>query len=309
MKELELTNQLGHDIVVWMENKYAVTTQKQRRAYLKKLFAEYPKLNQENLKKIMRNVKYQHQKACLVMINNYCYDNNIPFSIRIPSIKKQDTKMPTILSSGEIELLIKASPKPYDLAIRCIFNFGAGLRISEIIKMKWDDIRWIDWLKNQEFYGVALIKSGKGSKDRVVNIPKNLMKDLYEFAKQSKVLNEFRIPTGSSIFSFGSLTKTATEKLSSFQPKDERLKAEYVQAKYNWFRYNILQKHCEKAINKKIKIHSLRHSRATYLHEYENVPIEDLQILLGHKSLNTTMIYVNVNPRSVFEKLKETKEI
>lgn len=243
------------------------------------------------------------------MINSYCYDTNIPFSIKIPSIKKQDTKMPTILSSAEIELLIKAAPKPYDLAIRCIFNFGAGLRISEIIKMKWDDIRWIDWLRNQDHYGVAVIKAGKGSKDRVVNIPKLLMKDLYDYAKEQDVLNEFRVPTGSSIFSFGTLSKKTTEKLQGLDSRNEMLQAEYIQAKYNWFRYHVLQRHCEKAINKKIKIHSLRHSRATYLHEYEKVPIEDLQILLGHKSLNTTMIYVKVNPLSVFEKLKETKEI
>lgn len=258
MEELALTNELGSNIVVWMQNKYALTTQKQRRAYLKKLFLEHFVLNQESIKKIMRKVKYQHQKACLVMINSYCYENNIPFSIKIPSIKKQDTKLPIILSSAEIELLIKAAPKPYNLAIRCIFNFGAGLRISEIIKMKWDDIRWIDWLRNRQ-YGVAVIKAGKGSKDRVVNIPKNLMQDLYEFAKEQDVLNEFRVPTGSSIFQFGSLSKKAIEKLQGLSSREEKLQMEYLQAKYNWFRYNILQKHCEKAINKRIKIHSLRH--------------------------------------------------
>lgn len=309
MDELKLTDELGRNIIAWMQNKYAVTTQKQRRSFLKRMFKQYQTLNQETLKAIMKGVKHQHQRACLVMIEEYCTDNNISFNLKIPSVKKQDAKLPTILSSAEIDLLIKATPKPYDLAIRCIFNFGAGLRISEIIKMKWDDIRWIDWLKNKDSYGVALIKAGKGSKDRVVNIPKNLMKDLYEFAKQQEVLNEFRVPTGHSIFSFGSFTDKKTAALQGLNPKDEKLQMEYVQTKYNWFRYNILQKHCEKAINKKIKIHSLRHSRATYLHEYEHVPVEDLQVLLGHKSLNTTMIYVKVNPLSVFEKLKETKEI
>lgn len=309
MDELALTNELGYNIVNWMRNKYALTTQKQRRYFLKRLFKQYKTLNQNNIKTIMRGIKHQHQRACLVMINDYCDENNIPFNIKIPSIKKQDAKLPTILSSSEIDLLIRSTPKPYDLALRCIFNFGAGLRISEIIKMKWDDIRWIDWLRNQESYGVVLIKSGKGSKDRVVNIPKNLMKDLYDYAKQQDVLNEFRIPAGSFLFTFGSFTEKKTASLQGLTPKDERLQLEYIQTKYNWFRYNILQKHCEKAINKKIKIHSLRHSRATYLHEYEKVPIEDLQVLLGHKSLNTTMIYVKVNPLSVFEKLKETKEI
>jgi len=309
MKQLELTDELGKNIVVWMQNKYAVTTQRQRRLYLKSIFSKYKILDHDTLRKIMRGVKYQHQRAALMMINKYCYDNDIPFNIRIPSVKKQADKTPTTLTPGEISLMIKSSPKPYGLVIRCIFNFGAGLRISEIIKLSWDDIRWIDWLRNQESYGVAQIKSGKGMKDRVVNVPKKLMKDLYDYAKEQNVLNEFRVPTGKSIFSFGGLSKTAIRKLTGLSPKDERLKAEYILAKYNWFRYNILQKHCEKAINKRIKIHSLRHSRATYLHEYENVKIEDLQILLGHTSLTTTMIYTKVNPRRVFEGLKNTGEI
>ena len=309
MDELELTDQLGYNIMEWMYNKYAVTTQKQRRAFLKKIFKQYKVLNQETLRKIMKSVKYQHQRAAIQMINNYCYDNNIDFNIRIPSVKQQDNKLPSILSPAELELMINATPRPYDLAIRCIFNFGAGLRVSEIIKMKWVDIRWIDWLKQQDSYGVVHIKSAKGSKDRIVNIPKKLMHDLYEYAKECNVLNEFRVPAGGTIFEFGPLSKKAFNKLRVFDSKDERLKAEYVQIKYNWFRYNIIQKYCEKAINRKIRVHNLRHSRATYLHEYENVPIEDLQLLLGHKSLNNTMIYTKVNPRRVFNNLSETNEI
>jgi len=86
-------------------------------------------------------------------------------------------------------------------------------------------------------------------------------------------------------------------------------KYKYVRTRYNWFRYNIIQQHCEKALGKKIKIHQLRHSRATYLHSIEGLPIEDIQLLLGHKSLNTTILYIKINPKEVFDKLKETKEV
>ena len=131
------------------------------------------------------------------------------------------------------------------------------------------------------------------------------MHDLYEYAKECKVLNEFGIPSGSMIFKFGG---------GDFKPDlrnydMERWKHEYVKSKYNWFRYHILQQKCEKALNKKLKIHSLRHSRATYLYEVENVPVEKIQILLGHSSLNTTMLYTKINPRSVFEMIKDTKEV
>jgi len=310
MDELNLTQELYYNIVNWMVPKYAITTQRQRQYFLKKAFKRYRILNQETLRAIMKTIKHQHQRACLCMINDYCYDNNIPFHMVIPSTKKQDVKIPEILSPAEIELMIKAAPKPYDIAIRCIFNMGAGLRISEIIKFSWNHIRWVDWLRNQDSYGVAQIKAGKGSKDRIVNIPKKLMYDLYEYAKEQNVLNEFRIPTGGMIFSFGDfLTKREQEMQELLRNNPEKWKMEYVLSRYNWFRYNIIQKCCEKALNKKIKIHSLRHSRSTYLYEYEGVPVEKLQVLLGHSSLNTTMLYTKVNPRSVFEMIKDTKEI
>ena len=305
MDELALTDELGSNIVNWMLSKYAIGTINNRATYLKRLFKKYKVLNQETLRKIMKQVKHQHQRACLVMINNYCYENNIPFFIRIPSIKKQAQKIPETLTDNEIKLMIESAPKPYDLAIRCLFNMGAGLRVSEVIKLCWDHINWIDWIHNQDNYGTAIIKSGKGSKDRVVNIPPKLMKDLYSYAKEKNNLNEFRIPTGLMIFPFGD------EELPIGVPSNEMdiWKQKYIDKKYDWFLYNIIQKHCEKALNKHIKIHSLRHSRATYLHEIEGLLIEEIQVLLGHSNIQTTLIYVKINPKRTFDKMKNTKEI
>jgi len=63
------------------------------------------------------------------------------------------------------------------------------LRVSEVIKLSWNHIRWIDWLRKKDGMGVAEIKSGKGMKDRVVNIPKKLMQDLYDYADKLGKLN------------------------------------------------------------------------------------------------------------------------
>ncbi len=310
MDELVLSKELYNNIIDWLSPKYSINTVRQYSKYLLYVFKKYKVLNQETLRLIMKRVKAQNQRAALMAINNYCYDNNIDFHIRIPSIKKQAIKLPQILSPEEINLMIKSAPKPYDLVIRCIFNMGAGLRVSEIIKMSWAHIRWIDWLSNQDNYGVAVIKSGKGSKDRIVNIPKNLMKDLYEYAKETNQLNEYRVPYGGMIFPFGGFErdKKSNRELKKLEIT-EQWKNDYVRSRYDWFRWNIVRKHCEKALNKKIKIHQLRHSRATYLYEYENVPVEKIQLLLGHSSLNTTMLYTRVNPRSVFEMIKDTKEL
>lgn len=263
------------------------------------------------MKELFRTFKHPQDKACIVMINTYCLENNIDFHIRVPRMKYKKPKIPDILSPSEIELMIKAAGD-YGLAIRCIFNMGAGLRISEIIKMSWNDIRWIDWLRNQESYGVITIKQGKGGKDRVVNIPSKLMKDLYEYAKERQVLNEFRIPTGGFIFDFGGInTKGKNNKYikQNLGRVDDNWKDVYIKTKYNWFRYNILQKRCEKALNKKLHIHQLRHSRATYLYEYEKVDLASIQKLLGHASMDTTMRYIQVNLRKVFDSMSNTMEL
>jgi integrase len=309
MEELELSKELYYNILSWMKPKYAMGTVHERALLLKRLFKKYGVLNQETLRKMVKTFKYQHQRAVISMINTYCYENNINFNIIVPTIKAQSRKLPEILSPNEIKLMISSVPYPYNLAIRCIFNMGAGLRISELIKFSWNHIRWIDWISDKSGYGVAIIKSGKGSKDRVVNIPSRLMNDLYTFAKEEDVLNEFGIPTGGMIFPFGFKEKQKNFKPNLMAANIERWKYEYVRCKYNWFRYNILKKYCEKALNKHIKIHSLRHSRATYLYEVEGVPVEKIQILLGHSSLNTTMLYTKINPKGVFEMLKNTNEI
>lgn len=307
MDELTLSKDLWVQMVAWMRLKYSANSVRQYSLYLKKVFKKHSVLNHTTLKEIMKGVKHQNQRACLVMINDYCYDNDIDFNMRIPSVKKQASKLPNILSPSEIKVLIGSAPKPYDLALRCIFNMGAGLRVSEIIKMSWNHIRWVDWMENKEDYGVCMIKGGKGAKDRIVNIPKKLMQDLYDYAKERETLNEFSIPHGGMVFDFSYSDKPFRPQL-----KENNLdlwKREYVQVKYDWFRHNIIEKCCEKALNKRVNVHQLRHSRATYLHEVEKVPIEDLQVLLGHKSLGTTMIYTKIDPKGIFKKLSNTEEV
>ena len=313
MKELTLSQELYIDIVDWMQSRYSISTIKSRQSYLKRMFKKYKVLNRETMSIIYRTFKNPADKASFVMINEYCSENNIDFNVIIPRMKYKKPKIPELLSKSEIELMVKSAPKPYDMVIRCIFNMGAGLRISEIIKFSWNHIRWADWLSNKSGYGVAIIKQGKGGKERVVNIPQNLMNDLYEYAKESNVLNEFGIPSGSFIFEFGGIGK-AMGKSNDYLAKntkfiDDEWKYQYVRSKYAWFRYNILQKYCEKALNKQIHIHQLRHSRATYLYEVEKVGLADIQKLLGHTSLDTTMRYIQIDVKNIFEDIKNTMEL
>lgn len=305
VKSLELNKDFFYKIVDYMSAKgYSSNTIKSYSIYLRKISKQYKVLDDDSLRKILKKIKHQNQRAVLVLINDYCYFYKINFRVVLPKMKAKARKLPVILTIEEIKLMIESSPKPFDLMIRVIFNLGAGLRISEGIKLCWNDIRWIDWLKTKD-YGIAHIKDSKGGKGRVVNIPKKLMVDLYEYAKELDVLNEFGVPTGNMIFKCG----TENFKPELMQNNIEAWKEEYLVTSYNWFRYNVLQKCCEKALNKKIHVHSLRHSRATYLYEVEKVPIERIQELLGHADIKTTLIYTHVDPKSTFEMIKNTGEV
>lgn len=306
MQDFELSDRQCIEIMEWMTLKgYAYNTRRQYRHTLKQLQAKYKILNNENLRKILKGLKYQNQRSVLCLINSFCFDKGLDFRLVIPKIRTKPRKTPEIYSLEEIRLMIDSAPKPYDLALRCIFNMGAGLRVSEIIKFSWNHIRWADWISNKENYGVAIIKSSKGGKDRVVNIPSNLMNELYSYAKTKENLNEFGIPLGGMIFPMGG----KNFKRDLMKANLEKWKDEYLKYAYDWFRYHIIRKHCEKALGRKIKVHSLRHSRATYLYEIEKVPIERIQLLLGHQDLSTTMIYTRVNPVTTFEMLKNTKTV
>lgn len=305
MEQLELNDELYNNLCDYLEiKKYSQNTINQYKINLHKIFKRNKILDKPTTNKLMKSFKHQNQRSVLTLINNYCYDNDIDFSIKIPSIVNYQRKIPQILSVDEIKIIIQALPKPYDLMFRCIYNFGAGLRISEALKITWNVFNWVDWLQSKD-YGICIIKSSKGGKDRVVNIPKKLMNDLYEYAKELNILNEFMVPVGGTIFNFN----ISEFKPDLFKTDIDEWKRLYIKHSYDFIRYNLIKKYCEPAINKKIKIHSLRSSRATYLHEYENVPIEEIKILLGHVKLETTMIYTRINPLSVFDRIKETKEI
>jgi integrase/recombinase XerD len=95
---------------------------------------------------------------------------------KIPNIKREK-KLPTILSKKEIEKMILATN---NLTHRLIIQVGysAGLRSSEIINLKWEDI---DFIRNS-----IHIKKGKGKKDRIVMLSEKVKEDLQNFSHEKK---------------------------------------------------------------------------------------------------------------------------
>jgi integrase/recombinase XerD len=86
----------------------------------------------------------------------------------LPNVKREK-KLPVILSKKEIEQMI-LSTKNLNHRLIIQIGYAAGLRVSEIINLKWNDL---DFQRN-----IIHIKNAKGKKDRIVMFSPKVKKNL-----------------------------------------------------------------------------------------------------------------------------------
>ena len=142
--------------------------------------------------------------------------------------------------------------------------YGSGLRLGEVVKVKWNDINFID--------GILRVNNGKGNKDRIVKIGNNVIKHLLDY-KELRYNKE-------SIYIFDSIARPHTHITKKTVQK-------------------ILENSCKKSgIKEHYNIHQLRHSYATHSLE-AGVDIRKIQEALGHSSPKTTMIYTKVTKNTI----------
>ncbi len=168
---------------------------------------------------------------------------------------RQATKLPTVYSVAEVKAIFKATTS---LKYRTLFKlvYATGLRLSEVAHLKLTDL---DWQRK-----LLTVRSGKGKKDRIV-----MLTDKLEIA-----INQYQTYYKPKTFLF--------ENAETGEPIQNRV----IQLAYSdAVRFA--------GINKKGGIHALRHSFATHLLE-SGMDIRNIQALLGHESILTTMRYTHV---------------
>ena len=184
---------------------------------------------------------------------------------KLIDLPKTSLKLPHVLSKDEIELLLEAPDTSKPLGVRDAamleLLYAAGLRVSELINLKLQDI-------NLEAGFVRIF--GKGSKERIVPIGMHARKKINHYLNTARSL---RLKQTSSPYLFiARLGKPMTR-----QGFWKLLR-----------RYAILA-----GLNKKITPHSLRHSFASHLLE-GGADLRAVQIMLGHVDISTTQIYTHV---------------
>jgi len=170
-------------------------------------------------------------------------------------------KLPVILSREEVARLIQSAGNlKYQAALSVAY--GAGLRVSEVIALKVGDV------DSQRM--VLRVEQGKGHKDRYAMLPPVLLERLrawWRYAHaQGKMLNGGWLFPG----------QNPIDPLTARQ-LNRAVHAAAVAAR----------------IDKRVSMHTLRHCFATDLLE-QQVDIRVIQVLLGHKKLETTALYAQV---------------
>jgi integrase/recombinase XerD len=169
--------------------------------------------------------------------------------------------LPVVLSREEVARLLAAvSNLKHQTALSVAY--GAGLRSSEVIALKVGDI-------DSERMTLR-VEQGKGRKDRYAMLSPVLLERLRAWWRVAHAQGK--------IFSKGWLFPG----LNPMDPLTARQLNRAIRAGAD-----------AAGIDKRVSMHSLRHAFATHLLE-QKVDIRVIQVLLGHKKLETTSIYTHV---------------
>ncbi|HUV06500.1 MAG TPA: integron integrase [Spirochaetia bacterium] len=196
-------------------------------------------------------------------------------------------RLPVVLSRNEIENIFCHLEGVHRLMAGIIY--GGGLRLQECLTLRIKDI---DFERN-----CITIRSGKGDRDRETIFPDTLNKELKEHIRVIRELfEEDRIKQVDGVWLPPALERKypnagkewawfwvfPSHKLS-LDPVSNRIR------RHHLYRKAVM----DSGITKRATIHSLRHSFATHLIE-NGYDIRTVQELLGHSSVQTTMIYTHV---------------
>ena len=175
-------------------------------------------------------------------------------------------KLPVVLSVEEVARLLAHAPGlKYQAALSVAY--GAGLRAGEVVAIKVSDI--------ESERMVIRVEQGKGGRDRYAMLSPRLLQLLRAWWRQAHSKGKM-LPGGWLFPGQNPVNPMSTRQLN-----------------------RVCHTATEEAgLDKRVSMHTLRHSFATHLLE-SKVDIRVIQVLLGHAKLNTTALYSQVATRTL----------
>jgi len=188
---------------------------------------------------------------------------------------KREQTLPSVLSIEEINTLLDTVPEdsPNNIRDRALFElmYSSGLRVSEIIDIKMEDI----------FFDEYLLKvRGKGAKERIVPFGKVAKQKLIDYIEERNKLLSVKYSKNTATSGYLFLNKFGS-----------RITRQGV-----WKRIKKLSSMC----GIYTKLHTLRHSYASHLLK-GGADLRSVQCLLGHASITTTEVYTHIKNEELME--------
>jgi integron integrase len=208
---------------------------------------------------------------------------------------KRGVRLPVVLTQDEARLLFRAMDGQARLILQLLY--GAGLRLMELARLRVQDIDF--------GMGALFVRGGKGDKDRTTLLPRALAEDLKRHLEGVRKLHGEDLAKG---LGDAYLPEALDRKFPnagrewrwqyvfpsdrlSVDPRSGRVRRHHLSEKA--IQMTMASAVRRAGIAKHATVHTLRHSFATHL-LMRGVNIREVQELLGHKNVETTMIYTHV---------------
>jgi integrase/recombinase XerD len=222
------------------------------------LFTEPAKVNEKTIKEWLLKAKSINSRKHRLSALKLFYHLTIkqPMKFKYIEYPKADKKLPIVLSVEEIQKMFSVCENLKHKVILSLL-YSAGLRVSELINLKWQHIDRSRLVIN--------IIAAKGNKDRQVMLTPSIVplleKYWNEYKSKEYVLNGWKNELQYSDRSVGEVIKQLADKAG---------------------------------INKRVYTHLIRHCSFTHLVE-AGCDINLVQRLAGHSSIKTTNLYLHTS--------------
>lgn len=242
--------------------------------------------------KISFATQRQALNALVFFYRDVCGKEEVHLEVRL---RKTERRAPVVMTGREVlALLDKLSPR-YRLIAE--LKYGAGLRLREVISLRIKDI--------DRERGQVTVRGGKGDKDRVTILPKQVRAGLDQIWSGLRALHESdRAANVPGVYLPTALARKMPKAGERFEwfwifpaeqlsrdPESGVIRRHHIHEKV--YAEAVRAAAAAAGIEKRITTHVLRHSFATHLLE-NGTDLRTIQELLGHDDVKTTEIYTHV---------------